>query len=126
MNDMKPGNEHHKKHVATWVAATGTLAVIVALWAMLLPTTLGGMESFGIKDSPSWMVLPEKADDEPTGFQEAFDRSGNLLDRMESDNRARVQREQAAAAANAEAELLRMKIESAAAQPATDADQKPQ
>lgn len=129
MSAKRPDNhhdrEHRRKHLATWVAATGTLAVVVALWAMLLPTQLGGIEAFGMKHSPSWMRSQEAAQEEsaPT-YQEALDRMRSMLDKAEYDQRTRMERERAA---REETDLLRERIESAAAEPETDAaEQTPQ
>jgi len=108
--------EHQRKHFATWGAAIGTLVLIVAFWALLLPTQLGGVKSFGIRNAASWLSAknaPSGAD-EPT-FQEALDRSRAMLDKIE--NGQRVQAQQETAVIN-EASQLREKIEAASAVPA--------
>lgn len=108
---------HRHKHVATWVAAAGTLAVIMALWAMLLPTQLGGNNSFGIKNAPSWLAgraQGETVNNTGAGFQEALLRTQATLDKMEELERVDVLRQKREQALRQEADILRAKIEASA------------
>ena len=47
-------HEHHKKHIALWVAVGGTMAVIVALWVLILPMQLQGSRFIGMRGAARW------------------------------------------------------------------------
>jgi hypothetical protein len=99
--------ELHRRRVAAWAAAGGTFLLIVALWAMLLPTQLGGMPSFGFKNAPSWQSLRTQAALQAPAFQDSVNGMQRQLDAAEAQQRDVAQR----AAAEQEAATLRARIE---------------
>ena len=54
-------HEHHRKHIALWVAVGGTMAVIVALWVLILPMQLQDMRVAGFRGAARWSAqAPEE------------------------------------------------------------------
>lgn len=107
---------HRRKHLALWTAVGGTMALVVTLWAVLLPTQFELGRSSAAKDSDRWYAL-QKEDQKRKSFHEALDDIGERLGEIESEQRMRLRAEQAATepspAIRGEIDALRTKIEAA-------------
>ena len=72
-------HEHHRKHIALWVAVGGTMAVIVALWVLILPMQLQDSRFAGFRGASRWSaVAPDESDTQPT-FTEVLSRQREVL-----------------------------------------------
>jgi len=47
-------HQEHRKHIALWVAVGGTMAVIVALWVLILPMQLQDSRFLGMRGAARW------------------------------------------------------------------------
>lgn len=54
-------DEHSRKHIALWVAVGGTMAVIVALWVLILPMQLRDLSFTGVRDAARWYTTEVEA-----------------------------------------------------------------
>lgn len=52
-----PHEERHRKLTALWLAVGGSMAVIVALWLILLPVQIGDLRLPNIKDLSRWRAV---------------------------------------------------------------------
>ncbi|MEK9151870.1 MAG: hypothetical protein AAB692_00735 [Patescibacteria group bacterium] len=91
-----------KRHLALWLAVGGTMAVIVALWAMLLPAQMGDFSFFGARQNADWESIRAKSAASRQEFSDSLARLKNRLDNV-TDPKAQ------AAAAGVEA--LKQKLE---------------
>lgn len=121
---------YRRKHVALWTAVGGTMALIVTLWAILIPTQFELGRSSASRKADRWYSM-ESNEERQKSFSEALDTIGERIDGIEADERARAQadRPQSASspAVNGEFEMLRARIEAASkknevAPSETDAD----
>lgn len=114
--DYRAGLRHHRrKHLALWIAVGGIMALVVTLWALLLPTQFELGRSSVAKDSDRWYAL-QKEDQKRKSFHEALDDIGERLGEIESEQRMRLRAEQAtepSPAIRGEIDALRTKIEAA-------------
>ena len=70
---MQRRHDEHKRHVALWVAVGGTMAVIVALWVLILPMQLSDSRFLGLRDAARWNAAGSDAGDDPSPtFEEAL------------------------------------------------------
>lgn len=53
---MPEPREHHR-HIALWIAVGGTVAAVVALWALILPTQMRQIRLVSDKDRSRWSVV---------------------------------------------------------------------
>src|SRR5512142_2167974 len=108
---MQHRRDEHKRHIALWVAVGGTMAVIVALWVLILPMQLQDMRFAGVRDAARWNAA--RSADAPE--------SGTTLDDVLAAQRRKLQAiEQNVGSVNASGgaalkiDELRAKIEAAA------------
>jgi len=79
---MSDHKEEQHKHVAFWVAVSGTAAVVVALWVMILPTQLQRIRMQAQDDRSRWGVVTEEGESvKPLG--EILDQQRAKLDEIE-------------------------------------------
>lgn len=109
------GHEHdvqdlHHRRSAAWVAAGGTFVVIVAFWAMLLPTQLGGVSELGFKNAMGLQDVRAEASKHAPAFSATVQQMQQQLDDAEAMQFEAYNR----AAAEEEAALLRARIEASA------------
>lgn len=69
---MQQRHDEHRRHIALWVAVGGTMAVIVALWVLILPMQLSDTRFLGLRDAARWNAANgDDGSTEPT-FQEVL------------------------------------------------------
>lgn len=111
---MQDQHQEHRKHVAFWVAVSGTSAIVVALWAMILPTQLRRIRLSAQQDKSRWGVVEDtQAKEKVKPFAEIMAEQRATLDEIEK----RAQPNDTAIAPNtvtSKIEDLRAKIEAAA------------
>ncbi len=124
---MQHRRDEHKRHIALWVAVGGTMAVIVALWVLILPMQLQDMRFAGVRDAARWNAA--RSADAPE--------SGTTLDDVLAAQRRKLQAIERNVNANGQANTsaalkideLRAKIEAASqkneAAPPTNAPANP-
>jgi hypothetical protein len=79
-NQMPPDDERRRRVIALWLAVGGSMAVIVAVWALVLPWQLGSVVGSARLDSSRWSVVrPVQAE---TGFMETLKKMGDDLERL--------------------------------------------
>lgn len=67
-----PLHEHHRKHIALWVAVGGTMAVIVALWVLILPMQLQDARFAGLRGAARWSARPAEESDAKATFSDVL------------------------------------------------------
>ncbi|MEY4723257.1 MAG: hypothetical protein RLZZ324_770 [Candidatus Parcubacteria bacterium] len=91
---LNPEEEARRKAVTSmWVATGLTFAVIVALWALLLPTMFRSLKPL---ETPAWLSV--KKDDSAKSFDEALKRSQSALDAFEKQTQEQAKRDNTDAA----------------------------
>ncbi len=96
--------EHQKKHVVLWAAVAATMAVIVALWVILLPLQLKKARAAWTQNAPHWGVVQTKSP--ATSWSEEMAKIRGEIDAAERQTVG-------SGAASAQVDLLRQKIEAA-------------
>ena len=69
---MRQLHPHHKKKIALWVAVGGIMTLVVAMWAVLLPTQLRDANLFGSLDR--WQVYRPSTKELSEGWSETMDK----------------------------------------------------
>ncbi|HTM67670.1 MAG TPA: hypothetical protein VL426_00065 [Candidatus Binatia bacterium] len=78
-----PLHEHHRKHIALWVAVGGTMAVIVALWVLILPMQLQDSRFAGFRGAARWSAArADEPSSKPT-FSEVLSAQRRTLQDIE-------------------------------------------
>lgn len=112
--------DEHKRHIALWVAVGGTMAVIVALWVLILPMQLSDMRFAGVRDAARWNAARGADADSGTSLSDVLATQRRRLEAIEKNTAATGQQ----GSATLKIDELRAKIEAAAkkneAPPATN------
>lgn len=74
---MRQLHPHAKKKVAIWVAVGGIMALVVAMWVILLPTQLKDANLFGNADR--WQVYRPATEELSEGWSDTMDKWKVLL-----------------------------------------------
>jgi hypothetical protein len=100
-------DEHSRKHLALWIAVGGTMAVIIALWVLILPMQLADMKFSGVGDAARWYTTQVDATGGPQPtFSEVLAQQRRDLEEIE-----RQTTTESSGNSSAKIEELRAKIE---------------
>lgn len=92
------GGHEKKKHLALWGAVAGTMVVVMALWAMVLPTQMQELELAREQNRDRWQVAEESESAVIKSFAEVLGEQREALKEIEARmGRAESQPEGAAA-----------------------------
>jgi len=80
---MHDPRQEQRKYVAFWVAVGGTSAVVVALWAMIVPTQLRRVRLEAQKDRSRWGVVDDAGGEKVKSFSELMEEQRAALDEIE-------------------------------------------
>lgn len=75
--DLQRDKDQDHRHMKLWVLVGLSMAVIVTIWAILLPTQLRSLQTVNSEDIRRWQVIKEE--NGAVSFQEAF---GELRERL--------------------------------------------
>lgn len=65
-------HDHHKRRIALWIAVVGTMSVIIAIWAVVLPIQLEDSLSFGARGLLGSDKLRQDGEDARKTFAEGL------------------------------------------------------
>lgn len=120
---MHDPRQEQRKYVAFWIAVGGTSAVVVALWAMILPTQLQRVRLEAQKDRSRWGVVDDGGGAKVKTFNELMAEQRTTLDEIEKRVSPSGTQEPASAAsigAAAKIEELKAKIQAASEKHSTE------
>jgi len=106
------GPSAERRSLALWLSVGGIMAVIVAMWALLLPSQLGGLSLTGKDAIDRWHVLSPDRGQTPS-FQQTLDRLHQQLERLSAGTEASLAKPAAPPVAKPaiDVRLLRQKLE---------------